>query len=92
MKLETKFEGSDFGVIEVLSRHLSRGNEENHKKSVRIAGILAQTQTEHFPIACLQRYYYPNPFYDRVDTGKSALKMEALCSPEYLIHITQICQ
>jgi hypothetical protein len=32
MKLETKFEGSDCGVIEVLSRHLPGGNEEKHKK------------------------------------------------------------
>jgi hypothetical protein len=38
---------SGHGIIEVLSQYFSGGSKENHKKLVRIAGVLAETQTEH---------------------------------------------
>jgi hypothetical protein len=45
-EMETKFEVIGFYVIEVISRHLPGGNEENHKYSVSISGALTQIQTE----------------------------------------------
>jgi hypothetical protein len=36
-------------LIEVLSQHLPGETEENYKKSVRIAGVPVEIQTEHIP-------------------------------------------
>jgi hypothetical protein len=42
-------EGSGYGIIDVLSRHLSGGNEKNWKSSVCVAGITAEIRNENFP-------------------------------------------
>jgi hypothetical protein len=72
-ELETKFEVSGFYVIEVMSRHLPGGNEENH---IKIQSAYQVPWRRLRPR--LQRYCY------RVDTDKSALKLGAAFSPEIL--------
>jgi hypothetical protein len=42
-------EGSDYGVIEVLSWNLDGGTEKSHQKPLRISGVLANTQTGQPP-------------------------------------------
>jgi hypothetical protein len=51
-------EGSDQGLIEVLSLHLSRGTEENYRTSVRIAGVPAEIRARTLPNASLECYRY----------------------------------
>ena len=43
-------EGSDHGVIEVLSWNLDGGTEKSHQKPLRISGVLANTQTWQHPL------------------------------------------
>jgi hypothetical protein len=43
-------EGSDNGVIEVLSWNLDGGTEKLHQKTLRITGVLANTQTGQHPL------------------------------------------
>jgi len=38
-------EGSDHGVLEVLSWNLDGRTEKSHQKPLRISGVLANTQT-----------------------------------------------
>jgi hypothetical protein len=45
-----------------LSQHLPRGIKENHKKLVRIAGVLGKVQTENFPNMNHECYCYANMF------------------------------
>jgi hypothetical protein len=40
-------EGSTRGVIEVVSRNLRGGTEENHEKYGRIGGVPAEIQTDN---------------------------------------------
>jgi hypothetical protein len=46
-------EGSDHGLIEVLSQHLPGRTEEKH---VTISGILAEIGTEYLPKTSLEHY------------------------------------
>lgn len=54
-------EGSNPGLIEVLSRHLPGVTEENYEKSVRIATVPAEIWTEHITNTNVERYRYANP-------------------------------
>jgi hypothetical protein len=54
------FKGDDRDLIEVLSRHLPGGTEENYETSVRIASVPAEIRTEHIPNTSLERYRYTN--------------------------------
>jgi hypothetical protein len=40
---------SGYGLIEAISQQLSGENREHHENSVMIAGVPAETGTEHFP-------------------------------------------
>jgi hypothetical protein len=54
-------EGSSHRLIKVLSQNLSRGADENHKRtSVRIASVPAKIQTGHLPSTRLDHYFYNN--------------------------------
>jgi hypothetical protein len=53
-------EGSDEGLIVVLSRYLSDEAQGNHE-TFRIESVMAEIQTEHLMNTNLERYRYANP-------------------------------
>jgi hypothetical protein len=53
--------GRKLSWSEMLSQYFPGGSEENHlKTSVRIAGVLAETQTERLPNTGAECYHYTN--------------------------------
>jgi hypothetical protein len=58
--IEENIEGSDHGLIKVLSQHLLEDLSITMKKAVRIADILAKIRTDHLPGICWEHYCYAN--------------------------------
>jgi hypothetical protein len=48
--------------MEVLTRHLPQGAEENHEKLQSPAGVPAEIETEHLPNTIIERYHLTTPF------------------------------
>jgi hypothetical protein len=43
-------EGDNRGIFDALSRDLAGGSRENHKKSVRVAGVPVEISTRGSPV------------------------------------------
>jgi hypothetical protein len=51
---ELVLEGSGYGLIEVLSRNLFGGREENHANLSQDRLVPAKNQTGHLPNTCME--------------------------------------
>jgi hypothetical protein len=44
------------GIMDIIFRHLDKGPEQNHEKSIATASFPPETLTDHFPNTSLQLY------------------------------------
>jgi hypothetical protein len=61
IEMEKDLEGKHCVLAEVLSRHLSKWTEERDRNHTQGSHVPANSRTEHFPNASLQRYRFPSP-------------------------------
>jgi hypothetical protein len=60
MMLEKDCEGSDCGLVKLMSQHFPPGAEENHKNFSKNNGLRTENRAQNLPNA--KRYCYDVPF------------------------------
>jgi hypothetical protein len=76
--------GRGRGLTEVLSRHLSEGSEENHEKSVRIAGVLTEIRSAYLRNKSLELYQQTRPYTYKSSVYVCMYLCVHVCRPMYV--------